>query len=150
MGFNNRASNWRLKWGESQDELCEADLKNNISKFESLNSQSEGYLKGFKKKVVSFLIVWLSFSVLSHSVMPNSFVTPRTVAHQASLIHGILHVLNNTIQNPLEWVSISCSRGSSQPRHQTHISGPGRQILYCWASWEAPIWLSYWTILIKT
>ena len=38
----------------------------------------------------------------------------------------------------LEWVAISFSRGSSQPRDQTHIC-IGRQILYHWGTWEAPI-----------
>ena len=39
----------------------------------------------------------------------------------------------------LEWVAISFSRGSSQPRDQTRISCIGRQILYHWATWEAPV-----------
>ena len=30
----------------------------------------------------------------------------------------------------LEWVAISCSRGSSPPRDQTHVSCIGRQILF--------------------
>jgi len=30
----------------------------------------------------------------------------------------------------LEWVAISSSRGSSQPRDQTHVSCTGRRILY--------------------
>ena len=34
----------------------------------------------------------------------------------------------------LEWVAISFSRGSSQPRDWTHISCIGRQILYHWAT----------------
>ena len=40
----------------------------------------------------------------------------------------------------LEWAAISSSRGSSQPRGQTHISCipcTGRQILYHWANMEA-------------
>ena len=40
----------------------------------------------------------------------------------------------------LEWVAISFSRGSSQPRDQTHISCLyciGRWILPHWATWEA-------------
>ena len=37
----------------------------------------------------------------------------------------------------LEWVAISFSRGSSQPRDFTHVSCIGRQILYHWATWEA-------------
>ena len=41
----------------------------------------------------------------------------------------------------LEWVAISFSRGSSQPRDQTHISCTDRWILYPWATREAhPSW----------
>ena len=45
----------------------------------------------------------------------------------------------------LEWVVILSSGGSSWPRDWTHISCVsciGRQILYHWASWEAPM---HWT-----
>ena len=34
----------------------------------------------------------------------------------------------------LEWGAIPFSRGSSQPRDWTLVSGTGRQILYCWAT----------------
>ena len=40
-------------------------------------------------------------------------------------------------QRTLEWVAISSTMGSSQPRGQTHVSFIGRQILYHWAMWEA-------------
>ena len=39
----------------------------------------------------------------------------------------------------LEWVAISSSRGSSQPRDWTRIFCIGRKVLYCWATWEAHI-----------
>ena len=41
----------------------------------------------------------------------------------------------------LEWVAISSSKGSSQPRNRTHVSSVsfiGRQILHQCATWEAP------------
>ena len=38
----------------------------------------------------------------------------------------------------LEWVTISFSKGSSQPRSQTRVSCIGRWILYLWATREAP------------
>ena len=41
----------------------------------------------------------------------------------------------------LEWVAISSSRESSWPRNQNHVSCIIRQILYHWATWEAPMWL---------
>ena len=37
----------------------------------------------------------------------------------------------------LEWVSISFSRGSSQPRDRTRVSSTGRWILYHWAPRKA-------------
>ena len=45
-----------------------------------------------------------------------TLATPWTVACQASSVHGILQA------RVLEWVAISFSRGSSQPRNQTWIS----------------------------
>ena len=52
-------------------------------------------------------------------------------------VHGI------TQTRILEWVAISSSRGSSRPSHWTCVSGVsciGKQILCCWASWEALFW----------
>ena len=40
----------------------------------------------------------------------------------------------------LEWIAISCYKGSSWPRDRTHvscISCIGRRVLYHWATWEA-------------
>ena len=41
-----------------------------------------------------------------------------------SSVHGIFQA------RMLEWVAIFFSRGSSQPRDETHVSCVGRQILY--------------------
>ena len=49
-----------------------------------------------------------------------------------SYIHGISQA------RKLEWVIISFSRGSSWPRDRPHIACIGSQILYHWATWEAP------------
>ena len=49
-------------------------------------------------------------------------------------VHGIFQARR------LEWVAISFSRGSSQPKHRTCvscISCTGRWILYHYATWEA-------------
>ena len=46
-------------------------------------------------------------------------------------VHGILQA------RILEWVAISYSWGSSQPRDQTCISCTDREILHHWAIWEA-------------
>ena len=53
------------------------------------------------------------------------FATLWAVAHQA--VHGILWT------RILEWVAVSSSKGSSQPRDRTHISCIDSQILYHWA-----------------
>ena len=51
----------------------------------------------------------------SRSVMPNS-CDPTDCSPPDSSIHGILQA------RILEWVAISCSRGSSRSRHQTWVS----------------------------
>ena len=47
------------------------------------------------------------------------FATLWTLAYQASSVHGILQA------RILEWVAISFSRGSSQPRDRTQVSRIG-------------------------
>ena len=50
----------------------------------------------------------------------------------------------------LEWVAISFSRGSSQPRDWTQVSRIGKRILYHWTSREPFINITSVTILILT
>ena len=60
-----------------------------------------------------------SFKECDHACMLSLvrfFATPWTVSHQPPLVHGIFQA------RILEWVAISFSRGSSQPRDQTHVS----------------------------
>ena len=89
----------------------------------------------------------------------------RSVSIMSSLFHGIVCVLSciwlfvtpwTVVRSPpgssihvisqariLEQVAISFSRGSSQPRNQTHfccISYTGRRILYHCTTWEAFHW----------
>ena len=68
------------------------------------------------------------------SVIQSSLTlcNPIDFSPPGTSVHGILQ------ERILEWVAISFSRGSSRPRDQTHISCTGRQILYHWATWEAP------------
>ena len=49
----------------------------------------------------------------------------------------------------LEWVAISFSRGSSQPRNQTHVSCISRHILNHWTTWEA-LWKSHTALSVLT
>ena len=67
------------------------------------------------------------------SVVSNS-VTPWTVAWKTPLS------MEFSRQEVLEWVAISYSRGSSQPRDLTQVSPVfciGQWILYHCATWEA-------------
>ena len=71
--------------------------------------------------------------VHTHSFV-RLFATLWTVV--CSLVHGILQA------KILEWVALSSSRGSSQPRDGTHVSWVSCTvgwILYHWATWEAHI-----------
>ena len=67
-------------------------------------------------------------AVLSHVQL---FVTPLDCSPPDSSVHGIFQAWI------LEWVAISSSRRSSQPRDETHVSCITRQILYYWVIWEA-------------
>ena len=73
--------------------------------------------------------------------MFDSFATPWSVVWLGSCVHRIS-------QAPiLEWVVISFSIRSSQPRDWTHVFCIGRQILYLWATREAQHRiLSHWLI----
>ena len=57
---------------------------------------------------------------------------PIDCSSPGSSVHGILQA------SILEWVAMPSSRGSSQPKDQTHSSFIGRQVLYynC-TTWEA-------------
>ena len=82
--------------------------------------------------------LWLvCVHVCSVAHLYPSLWDPLDCSPLGSSVHGILQA------RILEWVAISSSRGSSQPRDQTHvscISCIGRQILYHCTTWEA-FWL---------
>ena len=62
------------------------------------------------------------------------FCNPMDCSLPGSPVHGISQA------RILEWVAMSFSRGSSQPRDQTHVSWIfciGWRILCHWATWEA-------------
>ena len=60
------------------------------------------------------------------------FCDPRGCSLPGSSVHGI------SPERILSLVSTSLSMGSSWPRDWTCVSCIGRQILYHWATWEAP------------
>ena len=59
---------------------------------------------------------------------------PMDCSLPGSSVHGIFQA------RVLEWVAISFSRGSSQPRDRTWVSCIVRQILYHGATWEIIIY----------
>jgi len=59
-----------------------------------------------------------------------------TCSLPGSFVHFV-HAISQT--RILERVTISYSRGSSQPRDWTHVSCIGRWILYHCTTWEAPL-----------
>ena len=61
------------------------------------------------------------------------FVTPVDCSLPGSSIHGILQA------RILEWVTISFSRGSSQPRDQTRVSRIGGRRFNLGATREAQV-----------
>ena len=63
--------------------------------------------------------------LLSHVQL---FATPWTTAHQASLSMGILQA------RILEWVAVSFSKGSSQPRDPTQVSCIAGGFFTVWAT----------------
>ena len=77
--------------------------------------------------------------VLSRSVVSYSLWL-HWLHSQPDSVHIIFH------SRILEWVAISSTRGSSQPRDLTRVSSIGRQILYHWTTLEAPHWVA---VLIK-
>ena len=71
------------------------------------------------------------------------FHDPMDYIPPGSSVHGILQA------RILEWVAILFSRGSSQPRDQTHVTCVGRQILYYQASREASLPMYSFIILLS-
>ena len=64
---------------------------------------------------------------LNGSMVSDSFVTLWTLTHPC---------MGFSRQEILEWVAISYSRGSSQPRDPSCVSCTGRRILYHCTTWE--------------
>ena len=60
-----------------------------------------------------------------------------TIALLGSSVHGIFWV------RTLEWVVISFSKGSSQPKNRAHVSFTGRWIIYHWVTRE--VFTSYYS-----
>ena len=66
---------------------------------------------------------------------------PMDCSSPGSSAHGISQ------SRILEWLAISFSRGSSQPRGRTCVSCIGRQVLYHWATREC--WYEHWGVKVR-
>ena len=79
--------------------------------------------------------------LLSHLLL---FCDPIDCSPPGSSVHGISQA------RILEWVAISFSRRSSQPRDQTHVSCIGRWALYHWATRKAYELNNWWDFIAET
>ena len=86
---------------------------------------------------IPFLYKLLIFTWLCvHAQSCLTLCDPTDCSPPGSSVYGISKA------RILEWVAISSSTGSSQPRDQTRISCIGRQILYRWSPQGSPFtWL---------
>ena len=73
----------------------------------------------------------LAFLVVSVAKLCLALWDPVDYSPPGSSVHGISQA------RILEWVAISFSKASSQPRDQTRVSSIGRHVLYHWATREA-------------
>ena len=80
-------------------------------------------------------LIFLSY-VCVHTQLCQILHDPMDCIPPGSSVHGIFQA------RILQWVAISFSRGSSQPRHRTHISCVsyiGRQLLYQLSHQGSPV-----------
>ena len=80
--------------------------------------------KSYRKKIAGKRDKVRRFVVVQLLSCDQLFCDPMNCSPPGSSVYGISQ------ERILEWIAISFSRGSSQPRGQTHISCIGRQVLY--------------------
>ena len=85
----------------------------------------------YSKNSMSYSILHCKVVVVESLSCVQLFCDPMDCTPPGSSVHGILQA------RILEWVAIFFSRGSFQPRDQTHVSCLGRQILYHCTTREA-------------
>ena len=81
-------------------------------------------------------------SVLVAWSWPN-LCDPMDYSPSGSSVHGILQA------RILEWVAMPSSRGSSQPRNQTWVSGTAGRLFTIWATREAPCTSTFPTLCYR-
>ena len=81
----------------------------------------------------NFLICWVSEWVSEVAQSCPTLCDPVECSPPGSSVHGTLQA------RILEWVAISFSRGSSQPRDRTQVSRIAGRCFNLWATREAPV-----------
>ena len=71
------------------------------------------------------MIMFLVYNMMCMLSCVQPFCDLMDCSQAGSSVHGIFQA------RILDWVAVSSSRGSSQPRDGTHVSCIGRWILYC-------------------
>ena len=103
---------------------------------------SQNYSEGFHFSTLSFQVL----KKKSNKVWPTH-CTEYSVFR--FYLPFLIHFLVSFQARILEWVTISFSRGSSQPRDQTHIFCIGRWVLYHWDTWESAVIIKQWLTIHK-
>ena len=92
------------------------------------------FFKPFKSYTsYAFTHLYLIMYVWAHAQLCLTVCNTKDCSPPDSSVHDIAWA------RILEWVAISFSRGSSQPRDRTHVSCICRQMLYHWATREVLI-----------
>ena len=98
------------------------------------NSEGGCSILSYKRKVTPVIALLLcDYCILVQSHLWLTLLQSQGLSAASFLCPWIVQA------RTLEWVDISYSRRSSQPRDRTHVSSTGRCLLYNWATWEA--WL---------
>ena len=99
----------------------------------TLNAPNSHY-RGPRRKETEPENIFVEKWKWSHSVVSDS-LRPMDCSPPSSSIHGILQA------RILEWIAISFSRGSSQPRDQTQVSHIAGRCFNLWATRECCIFV---------
>ena len=93
--------------------------------------------------VFPLLLFLLSYVLCSVTQSCLALCDPMDCSIPGSSVHGVFQT------RMLEWVAISYSRRSSQPRDRGHVSCIGRQIIYYCVTWEATIKCFFFHLLVS-
>ena len=144
-----KITGWKKK-KKKKTQTCELLSSGVLSQCPTISKWMNEYMSEIMKLFLNFstfifLILTLDYSphheagFCCYCLVTKSCPTlcdPMNWSPPGSSVHGIFQA------RILEWVAVSLSRGSSQPRDQTHITCSVRQILYLGAIGQAQSWIS--------